>query len=107
MDDSKTCWHGSGIFEDCNNKLWSRNLLIRYWKKLFSFFFFLKYMLNHACRYHGRQCKWWHFTPEEREPALNAKFDEIVSGQAESGVLNSILGSAKGLQKEWFGKTLF
>ena len=28
--DLKTCWHGSGIFEDCNNQLWSRNAMIRY-----------------------------------------------------------------------------
>ncbi len=29
VDDSETCWHGSGVYEDCNNKLWSRNVLIR------------------------------------------------------------------------------
>ena len=28
--DMKTCWHGSGIFEDCNNQLWSRNAMIKY-----------------------------------------------------------------------------
>ena len=28
--DKETCWHGSGIYEDCNNKLWQRNAMIRY-----------------------------------------------------------------------------
>ena len=30
MDDSATCFHGSGIYEDCNSRLWARNLMIRY-----------------------------------------------------------------------------
>lgn len=29
FDDSATCWHGSGVYEDCNNKLWLRNMMIR------------------------------------------------------------------------------
>lgn len=85
MDDSKTCWHGSGIYEDCNNKLWSRNMMIRY---------------------HGRNCKWWHFFPDEREPQMKAKFDEIINGQSETGYLNKIISNAKTFQKTWFGRTL-
>ena len=42
FNDHETCWHGSGIYEDCNNVLWSRNLMIRY---------------------KGQNCKWWHFYP--------------------------------------------
>ena len=30
VDDSATCFHGSGIYEDCNSRLWARNLMIRY-----------------------------------------------------------------------------
>ena len=30
FDDSATCFHGSGIYEDCNSRLWARNLMIRY-----------------------------------------------------------------------------
>ena len=29
--DAKTCWHGSGIYEDCNNVLWQRNAMIKYY----------------------------------------------------------------------------
>ena len=44
MDDSATCFHGSGIYEDCNSRLWARNLMIRY---------------------HGNDCRWWHFYPDQ------------------------------------------
>ena len=43
FDDSKTCWHGSGIYEDCNNKLNWRNAFIRH---------------------HAGFCMWWHFYPD-------------------------------------------
>jgi len=86
VDDRDTCWKGSGVYEDCNNKLWSRNILLRY---------------------HGGSCKWWHFYPKEREADLKAKFEEIMSGRAESGMISSMVGSAKKMQKDWFGRSLF
>ena len=85
VDDSSTCWHGSGVYEDCNNKLWTRNVMIRY---------------------HGRGCKWWHFYPDETYKDLKAKFDEIMSGKAEAGVLNSFVKKAKQLQKDYFGTAI-
>ena len=38
---------------------------------------------NQMIRYHGKNCKWWHFLPNERYPALKSKFDDIMAGQAE------------------------
>eukprot|EP00094_Tigriopus_californicus_P001027 TCALIF_00994-PA protein Name:"Protein of unknown function" AED:0.19 eAED:0.19 QI:0/1/0.66/1/1/1/3/108/391 len=84
-DDSQTCWHGSGAFEDCNNKLWSRNILIRY---------------------HGGACKWWHFYPTESVQDLQAKFGEIMSGQAESGMFTQLVGKAKAMSQTYLGKSL-
>ena len=60
FDDTQTCWHGSGVYEDCNNVLWSRNLMIRY---------------------KGSNCKWWHFYPYETYAELRSKFEEIMSGK--------------------------
>lgn len=85
QDDSQTCWHGSGAFEDCNNKLWSRNILIRY---------------------HGGTCKWWHFYPTETTKDLQNKFNEIMSGQAESGMFTQFVGKAKAMSKTYLGKSL-
>ena len=70
IDDTETCWHGSGIYEDCNNLLWSRNMMIRY---------------------KGKKCKWWHFTSHETKEILDSKFKEIISGRAESPWMNSLL----------------
>merc|ERR1712223_1507771 len=70
IDDTETCWHGSGIYEDCNNLLWSRNMMIRY---------------------KGKKCKWWHFTSHETKEILDSKFKEIISGRAESPWMNSVL----------------
>lgn len=74
FNDSQTCWHGSAIYEDCNNASWERNMKIRYL---------------------GHNCKWWHFTPQERYPALKSKFDEIMSGNAESQLVNYVFNAAK------------
>ena len=76
FNDYKTCWHGSGIYEDCNNKLWSRNVMIRYY---------------------GGNCKWWHFYPEERYEQLKSKFDEILKGASESRVLSGALSGVRAI----------
>ena len=80
MDDSETCWHGSGVYEDCNAKLWSRNMMIRYY---------------------GSGCKWWHFYPDQTTADLEEKFREIMSGQAESGLMTNLIKSAKTLSKKF------
>ena len=61
FDDSSTCWHGGGIYEDCNNKLWTRNAILRH---------------------RGGNCKWWHFYPDETYDKLEAKFNEIISSES-------------------------
>ncbi len=71
------------MYEDCNNKLWTRNLLIRY---------------------HGQKCKWWHFYPDEKESALQQKFEEILSGKSEKTIFNSFVSKAKKLQQDYLGK---
>eukprot|EP00095_Tigriopus_kingsejongensis_P006885 maker-scaffold125_size330479-snap-gene-0.11 protein:Tk06885 transcript:maker-scaffold125_size330479-snap-gene-0.11-mRNA-1 annotation:"hypothetical protein" len=76
FNDNQTCWHGNGVYEDCNNKLWSRNMLIRY---------------------HGHACKWWHFYPDETTDQLQAKFQEIMSGTSESGILTTLIGKSKSI----------
>ncbi len=80
--DSKTCWHGSGLYEDCNNKLWTRNTMIRY---------------------EGGGCKWWHFYPDEGEQELDQKYREILRDGANSGIFNSIVGSAKKMKENILG----
>lgn len=85
FDDRMTCWHGSGIYEDCNNVLWSRNIMIRY---------------------KGDNCKWWHFYPQETYANLRAKFHEILNGQSENGIVTNILSAAKNMQKKTFGRVL-
>jgi hypothetical protein len=85
VNDSATCFHGSGVYEDCNSKLWMRNFMLRY---------------------HGGNCKWWHFYPDETKVDLLAKYEEIMSGKQESGVINKIASSAKKVQKDLFGKVL-
>ena len=56
MDDSATCFHGSGVYEDCNSRLWTRNLMIRY---------------------HGNACRWWHFYPDETARDLRGDIQSI------------------------------
>ena len=85
FDDSKTCWHGSGIYEDCNNVLWSRNMFIRY---------------------SGGNCKWWHFYPSETYANLRSKFQEIMDGEAESPLLQNLIQGAKDLQMKKLGGDL-
>lgn len=85
VDDSATCFHGSGVFEDCNSRLWMRNLMIRY---------------------HGNNCRWWHFYPDETTYDLKQKFEEIFAGKQEDGLLNGLARGAKGMQKKWFGKII-
>lgn len=85
FDDSKTCWHGSGIYEDCNNKLNWRNAFIRH---------------------HAGFCMWWHFYPDERYPALESKYKEIVDGKQESGILNSLIGAARKFELDNLGHVL-
>ena len=76
FDDHSTCWHGSGIYEDCNNKLWSRNLMIRYY---------------------GGNCKWWHFYPSEGTQQLEEKFNEIVRGNTENVFVSGAINAARSL----------
>ena len=85
FDDSKICWHGSGIYEDCNNVLWSRNLLIRY---------------------KGGNCKWWHFYPSEKYADLRSKFEEIMKGEAENPLLHNMIQEAKDVQRKGYGVDL-
>jgi len=74
FDDKKTCWHGPAIYEDCNNASIERNLKLRYF---------------------GGNCKWWHFTPDERYPALKSKFDEIMNGKTENPIVKYLIDSAR------------
>ena len=74
FDDKKSCWHGPVTFEDCNNASLERNLKLRYF---------------------GGNCKWWHFTPEERYPALKSKFDEIMNGEAEKSISKYLIDSVR------------
>ena len=77
-------WHGDGTYEDCNNVLWTRNIMIRY---------------------KGGSCKWWHFYPSEEYPAVRSKFQEILAqGDNENGILSALLKSAKNVQIEAFGQ---
>ena len=85
FDDSTTCWHGGGIFEDCNNKLWTRNVILRH---------------------RGGNCKWWHFYPDERYDKLEEKFNEIVSGNQEGGILNNVIAMARKMELKTFGQVL-
>ena len=85
VNDTETCWHGSGVYEDCNNKLWTRNLMIRYY---------------------GKQCKWWHFYPDETVADLEAKFKEIMADNAEKDILTNLVGNAKSFKKS-FAERLF
>lgn len=85
FNDTSTCWHGGGIWEDCNNELTMRNAIIRH---------------------RGGNCKWWHFYPSERYPALKAKFEEIMEGKHEGGLLNSVLSIARKMELKTFGRVL-
>ena len=62
VDDSSTCFHGGTAYEDCNNRSWMQNSLVRY--------------------YGGGDCKWWHFFPDEGIKELKEKFNEIIGGQS-------------------------
>lgn len=84
FDDSETCWHGSGVYEDCNQKLWTRNAWIRF---------------------KGGRCKWWHFFPDQTAEDMADKFSEIISGRSEQGMSNSIIDGARML-RDSFVKTL-
>ena len=76
--DMATCWHGSGIFEDCNNQLWSRNAMIKY---------------------QGGGCKWWHFLPSEGVKELEEKFQEIIGGDANNHIVDKLIHGAKSVKK--------
>jgi len=78
FDDRKTCWHGPAIYEDCNNASFERNMKLRY---------------------HGGNCKWWHFTPDERYPALKSKFEEIINGKSESPLVKTMEAAKLLLQR--------
>ena len=73
------CWHGAGIWEDCNNKLWPRNAVIRYATSVCANSL-QKYRQNVRnlwclyCRFQGKGCKWWHFYPDEGVKELEEKF---------------------------------
>jgi len=83
FDDQETCWHGDGTYEDCNNVLWTRNVLIRF---------------------KGGSCKWWHFYPYEEYATVRSKFHEILAhSDYEDSLLNAFLKSAKEVQRETFG----
>ena len=82
FDDRKTCWHGSGIYEDCNNMSWERNMKLRY---------------------KGGNCKWWHFYAHERYPEVDAKFKEILSSQPKN-LVNDMMQAARKFQLNVFGK---
>ena len=77
IDDSKTCWKGSALFEDCNNDSTMRNMKLRF---------------------HGHNCKWWHFAPRETYSDLKSKFDEIMSNQSENGLMSLFIRAAKTYQ---------
>ena len=85
FDDTKTCWHGSAIYEDCNNGFWQRNLKIRY---------------------KGGNCKWWHFYPHETYADLKSKFQEIMKNSNSKNLLNIAMHAAKKIQLKTFGKDL-
>jgi len=76
----RNCWHGSGIYEDCNNKLWTRNAMIRY---------------------QGGGCKWWHFYPDEGVKELEQKFKEIMKNRGDKGLLSSLLRGAKHIKTNY------
>ena len=83
FDDTSTCWHGGGIYEDCNNRLWTRNLILRH---------------------RGGNCKWWHFYPDETYDKLESKFKEIVRGNQETGLMNNFISMARKMELNTFGK---
>lgn len=85
FQDSKTCWHGSGIYEDCNNVLWQRNALIKYY---------------------GGGCKWWHFYPYEGKKELEAKFQEIMSGNANNNFFDKLISGAAVIKSNVLDKFL-
>ena len=58
-------------------------------------------------RYHGDNCKWWHFYPYETYAELRSKFEEIVAGRSESPLLNNLMQAAKKLQVKTFGQEVF
>ena len=68
------CWRGSGIWEDCNNRQWTRNAMIR-WE--------------------GGGCSWWHFYPDEGKNELEEKFQEILSGGANQGLVDKVIHGAR------------
>ena len=69
-----SCWRGSGIWEDCNNRLWTRNAMIQ-WQ--------------------GGGCKWWHFYPDEGVAELEQKFQEILGGRANQGFVDKVIHGAR------------
>jgi len=68
------CWRGSGIWEDCNNRQWTRNAMIR-WE--------------------GGACSWWHFYPDEGITELEEKFQEIMGGRANQGLVDKVIHGAR------------
>jgi len=85
FNDTATCWHGSGIYEDCNNKLQWRNAFIRH---------------------HAGFCMWWHFYPTERYPDLESKFKEIMSGTHETGIINNLISAARQYELKYLGRVV-
>ena len=74
FNDTLTCWRGSGKYEDCNNRLLLRNARLRQ---------------------KGGNCKWWHFYPDEKIENLEEKFQEIMDGRQEGGIINRLVDSMR------------
>ena len=72
--EARTKVRGSGKYEDCNSRLLLRNALLRQ---------------------KGGNCKWWHFYPDEKIENLEEKFQEIMDGRQEGGILNRIVDSMR------------
>ena len=57
--------------------------------------------------YHGNACRWWHFYPDETARDLRLKFEEIMAGKQEDGLVNGLAKGAKAAQKKWLGKVIW
>ena len=79
------CWRGSGIWEDCNNRQWTRNAMIR-WE--------------------GGGCSWWHFYPDEGITELEAKFQEIMGGRANQGLVDKVIHGARDISTSLSGMNI-
>ena len=46
-------------------------------------------------RWEGGGCSWWHFYPDEGINALEEKFQEILSGGANQGLVDKVIHGAR------------